>query len=514
MAKQRTKLIALLILALSLTLFAVFAAGVTASAQNAAVPKIALTYVPPYGDVHNFEGVVFTEDGSAFDTNAYRVTLYILSRYVKPTYDEPSVPVNSDGTFSLWYTSGGDATRTYMELMLIPADFTGTDYNAAKEAAVDYVEVFRSEDGGIRVVPERQAVTPGSVAPALPSGLGSVSRYKIAVDVGFYTDGAAPGSALSEDLIRSQLREVKKFSDTVRFYGASGELYKAYGIAKEMGFTVFGNAWLSSDKTANQNELDALIEHCNNGLCRVAVVGSEVLLRRDLSSGELTEAIEYVRERLTDKNIPVTTADSIDVLLSSPSVRNACNILMPNCYPYWSGSPIDQAAGNFISNIEALQAVSGGKEIVVSETGWPTAGEGRNASQSGKAEAAEYYSAIREWSLSANVHVLFFDAADEPWKARDEGTAGSHWGFMTNDLALKGCYAGLNPFNAELPGDVDGSWDLTAADARLALRASVGLENYASGTREFRAADVNKDGTITAEDARLLLRAAVGLGSL
>ena len=61
------------------------------------------------------------------------------------------------------------------------------------------------------------------------------------------------------------------------------------------------------------------------------------------------------------------------------------------------------------------------------------------------------------------------------------------------------------------PGDVDGDGSVTAADARLALRAAVGLETYAAGSREALACDINGDGEITAEDARLILRTAVGL---
>ena len=67
---------------------------------------------------------------------------------------------------------------------------------------------------------------------------------------------------------------------------------------------------------------------------------------------------------------------------------------------------------------------------------------------------------------------------------------------------------------AFLPGDVSGDGEVTAEDARLALRAAVGLETYAAGSTQFLAADATKDGAITAEDARLILRAAVGLETL
>lgn len=60
-------------------------------------------------------------------------------------------------------------------------------------------------------------------------------------------------------------------------------------------------------------------------------------------------------------------------------------------------------------------------------------------------------------------------------------------------------------------GDVDGDGSVTSADARLALRASVSLENYPEDTSEFYAADADYDGRITSADARLILRASVGL---
>lgn len=65
-----------------------------------------------------------------------------------------------------------------------------------------------------------------------------------------------------------------------------------------------------------------------------------------------------------------------------------------------------------------------------------------------------------------------------------------------------------------LPGDVNLDGKVTAADARLALRKAVGLEAYAEGSAQFRAADVTADGKITAADARKILRAAVGLETL
>ena len=58
-------------------------------------------------------------------------------------------------------------------------------------------------------------------------------------------------------------------------------------------------------------------------------------------------------------------------------------------------------------------------------------------------------------------------------------------------------------------GDVDGDYALTAADARLALRAAAGLEELSE--TQVKYADADKSGAVEAIDARSILRAAVGL---
>lgn len=60
--------------------------------------------------------------------------------------------------------------------------------------------------------------------------------------------------------------------------------------------------------------------------------------------------------------------------------------------------------------------------------------------------------------------------------------------------------------------DIDSDGKVTAADARLTLRAAVGLDKL--NDTEKSAADLDFDGKVTAADARLVLRVAVKLDSL
>ena len=63
-------------------------------------------------------------------------------------------------------------------------------------------------------------------------------------------------------------------------------------------------------------------------------------------------------------------------------------------------------------------------------------------------------------------------------------------------------------------GDIDDDGFVTSADARLALRISVKLEDCQPDSEKFFTADVNHDGAVGSDDARMILRASVGLEQL
>ena len=438
----------------------IFPMSANSESTIATKPVIKLTEVPKYGDASNIKGLVYTEDGSNFNVGDYRVSLYLQisengTYWVKPYESMPYTTINNDGTFSIQYATGGrDKEAVALHIMLIPSSFTPSlhDFDATKAVALDYVLITRTSDGLVTINPNRQGPSAKASADNSQASTGktnvkqkpkkvskiNVSKKKLAVDVGFYIKGS-PGGSLSKATIKKQLKAVKKYSNTVRLYGAGGQLTKAYKIAHKMGFKVIGSAWLSGNKTEDKKELKALVKLCKKGYVSVACVGSETLKRRDLSQTQLVSYMRYVKKRIS-KKIPVTTADDLDVLLSSKNVCKQCDLLMVNVYPFWGGVSIGAAADTFAHKIADVQRAYPTKEIIVSETGWPTAGNKIGAAKPSGSNARKYFNEIRKWSVKNKIVVLWFDAADEPWKASNEGSVGAHWGLMTKNCKLKSCY--------------------------------------------------------------------------
>ena len=402
-------------------------------------PELVVTYAPGYNVDEPFRGYV----RGISDPAAYRVTLYLQvnpgeSWWVKPTTAQPAVPLDADGSFVLDYTSGvNDLVASSLYLMVIPADYTPTTngLSGARAAALDTVLVTRAR-GSLAVEPDRYYT--GKHLSCAP-GAG-----RLLVDVGFYTSGR-PGQGLSASLINAQLDALSGIASGVRLYAASGELYPAYQLARSRGLTVFGTANLTGNAAADRAEMDALIEHCNSGRCQAAIVGNEVLLSGRMTLDALLDCIAYVRAGITNPAIPVTTSDSAGFFINNPRLMDAVDIVMPNIYPYWEGVDSAGAANHFIGNANAVRRIARGKQVIISETGWPTL-------DPAGADAADYFETLWAWSLSGGVPILWFEGADEPWKSGDEGTAGAHWGFFTRELELKEGYAALGFFQSAAAG--------------------------------------------------------------
>lgn len=81
--------------------------------------------------------------------------------------------------------------------------------------------------------------------------------------------------------------------------------------------------------------------------------------------------------------------------------------------------------------------------------------------------------------------------------------------FICAFISLSLLMTGMVFSNAAEKGDVDADGTLSASDARLALRNSVGLEEFTDEQKAL--ADFDGNGSVTAADARAILRVSVGL---
>lgn len=241
------------------------------------------------------------------------------------------------------------------------------------------------------------------------------------------------GASVSSERIANLLNIIAPYTQWIRTFGATHGLENAPELAKKKGLYVAAGCWLSSDKKANDMEISNLIKLIKNGLVDLAIVGSEVLFRRDLSEGEL---INYIRQ-VKETKIPTTTDDTWWELYNHPNVMKECDVILANFYPYWEGISIEEAIRSLSDNYFRLKSAADKKEVIVGETGWPSAGEPLGNAVPSLENSVSYILQFVSWARSENIKYFYFEAFDEPWKAKYDGPQGAHWGIWDDKRILK-----------------------------------------------------------------------------
>jgi exo-beta-1,3-glucanase (GH17 family) len=242
-------------------------------------------------------------------------------------------------------------------------------------------------------------------------------------------------AVVSAEQVERRMRIIAPYTQWIRTFGCTRGLEFAGTIAHRLQLKIAMGAWISADLAANETELESLIREALSGNVDLAVIGTEVLLRGDLPPADL---IAYIRRfRLEVPNVPVATADVYSDLLENPEVMAACDLILANYYPYWEGVDVNHAMAWLHARHQRVFAAAGGKEVIVSETGWPSAGDTIADALPSSENASFYFENFISWARAEGVAYFFFEAFNENWKSADEDLQGANWGLWTEDGTLK-----------------------------------------------------------------------------
>lgn len=257
------------------------------------------------------------------------------------------------------------------------------------------------------------------------------------IDFSPYMDGQNPeyGSKVSREQATERLTIIAPYTSWIRTYGTESGLEYIGPVAHEMGLKTAIGAWLSGDTEANDRQINELINESKAGYVDLAIVGSETLLRNDLTEDQLIKYIKYVKKAVPGVN--VTTADTYDQLLKHPRVMAECDVIMYNSYPYWKGVSIDDAIEIQDNVYKSIADQVKNKSITVSETGWPSAGNTIGSAVPSPQNSTRYFKEFVSWARKNNVQYFYFEAFDESWKANNEGPQGARWGIWDKDGNMK-----------------------------------------------------------------------------
>lgn len=268
----------------------------------------------------------------------------------------------------------------------------------------------------------------------LVARLGEVLGAKLhGLSFSAYLDGQGPDlrTQLSPAQVRQRLELVAPYTRWVRSFSCTDGNEHVPPIAKALGLQTLVGAWLGDDRETNERELAGLISLARAGHVDLAAVGNEVLLREDLDEDELLEAIARVKVALP--GVRVGYVDAYYLFCEHPRLVDACEVLLVNCYPFWEEYSLERSLAAMKEMYARVARVSGGKPVVISETGWPSAGTPVGDAEPSERNALLYALNTFAWTQGAGIDLFYFSAFDEAWEAGAEGGCGPHWGFWDTE---------------------------------------------------------------------------------
>ncbi|MFM9848678.1 MAG: beta-(1-6) glucans synthase [Hyphomicrobiaceae bacterium] len=247
-----------------------------------------------------------------------------------------------------------------------------------------------------------------------------------------------PTTRIDAAQIDEDLALLAKLTTCIRIYSVDLGLDQVPQIAERHGLKVLLGIWVSGrrDKTQWQIETGVALANRFPKTIQSLIVGNEVLLRGEVAAASLADNIRQVKAQVRQ---PVTYADVWEFWMRNSELAEVVDFITIHILPYWEDHPIaaERAADHVVSIRGVVAAAFPGREILIGEAGWPSAGRMREAARASPVSQARAVHDLLARAKAENFRVNVIEAFDQPWKRLQEGTVGGHWGIIDAARRIK-----------------------------------------------------------------------------
>lgn len=311
-----------------------------------------------------------------------------------------------------------------------PAPFSSV---VSETLSVPTVPAEASNSGGSST--DSQATTtsasPASTSPSYggsegPSGTG----YSIA-----YAPYNADHSCKTEDQINQDMENLSEYG-MVRIYGTDCDQVRLImAAARRNNQKVFAGIW---DPANAQAEAELLIDGAKDDWNRIhsVSVGNEVL-SNGTSLSTLTGGIDTARSALKAGGYPglITTVEVYSKLWEEgdSGLCDHIDYVAANCHAYFDATQTADDAGQFVrEQIGVLQTRFCNKDVVITESGWPSEGMTNGKAVPGRTEQATAIQALQDEFSTDQEAMILFSAYNDAWKDDNKFGVEHYWGIHGN----------------------------------------------------------------------------------
>ncbi|KAK4961929.1 hypothetical protein LTR10_002422 [Elasticomyces elasticus] len=256
-------------------------------------------------------------------------------------------------------------------------------------------------------------------AAALPFS----SAYWTGFNVGANNNDGSCKSQADWTTAFNKLKGLPQHITSVRLYASSdcNTLANAVPAALATGVKILVGVWTedSAHYTAEKNALEAAINAHGHDWIIAISVGSEDLYRGDTSASTLSQQIYDVKGMVRAMGVTqdVGHVDTWTAWVdnANKAVITASDFIGLDSYPYFQKSKISDASAVFWSAVDAtraqVNAVSPGKWVWITETGWPVSGDSLGDAVASVKNAQTYWRTIA-CACFKSTHVFWYAYQD------------------------------------------------------------------------------------------------------
>jgi exo-beta-1,3-glucanase (GH17 family) len=273
---------------------------------------------------------------------------------------------------------------------------------------------------------------------------------------GPFREGQSPEWGIYPTLaeVRQDMPLLKLVANGIRIYGCQHS-ETVITATREVSLPLMLGAWLSGNPAADSIEIACAVSQAQaNPHITSVVVGNESILSGQLTA---TQVCTYIQQVRNATGLPVTTAEPWHIWTSNPSLATCVDYLLVHIHPYWECQPIENAVAFVQEKYGLVKSQYPGKTVVIGETGWPTAGTGRESycdpMPTPSPEQQSLFAAnFLNWAAQNDVDFYYFEAFDEPWKCEGgRPEVECHWGVYDTNRAPKPAQRWFIPYQLWLP---------------------------------------------------------------
>jgi exo-beta-1,3-glucanase (GH17 family) len=263
-----------------------------------------------------------------------------------------------------------------------------------------------------------------------------------------YSPYQANNDCKSQDQVNSDFEKIMAYAsangeklDYVRTYGSDcNQVLKVLNVCEKYDMQIFAGLYNVFDNGSLLKDIALLLDDVTSfgqGWSRFNTisVGNEVVNNGQLSIDQLKLAVSTVKGAVnaagySGKIVAVDTA--VAMISHGKDLCDVSDYIAVNAHPFFDGNVAAENTGAWLlSTMQEVASVCPGKEVVITETGWPTQG-----STNGKAvpSVENQKAALSSMKSAVTSNVVWFTAFNDMWKKNSAATfnAEQYWGMCEN----------------------------------------------------------------------------------